>query len=197
VTRVKKTVIFLTVCLLFSALSWATQGDQEQLIRQVPVPPEPPYQGEVRLLRRNSSQVVQTILHSKVMNHVIAAIQKKELRDWPAGREGSLDSRRYTEELVQSYQLLRQRAKKREQASDRHLQLIIEFVLEGKRGHVALYVPTLTQEGDRFVVQKKELLKKLPLSYDYLHKNMQFIVQENFQLDAGKATALLQQAAGE
>lgn len=193
----KKTLLFLTLCLLLPTLVFAGEAEPEQLIRRAPVPAEPPYQGEVRLLRRDSRLVVQTILHSKVMNHVIAAIRKKESRNWPAEGEGSVDSRRYTEELVQSYQVIRQRAKEKQQLSERHLQLIIEFVLEGKRGYVALYAPTLTQEGDRFVVQKKELLKKLPLSYDYLRKNMQFIVQENFQLDAGKASELLQQAAGD
>jgi len=167
------------------------------VIRRAPVPAEPPYQGEVRLLRRDSAPVVQTILNSKVMNHVIAAIQKKESKAWPQDREGSLDSRRYTEELVEAYYVIRERAKNREKIRERHLQLMIEFVLEGERGYVALYAPTLTQEGGRLVPQKKELLKKLPLSRNYLHKNMQLIIQDSFQLDSGKAIQLLQQTAGD
>ena len=192
----KKLLLLLMISLLLPQLSFAAQGGSETLIRRTPVPAEPPYQGEVRLLRRDSAQVVQTLLKSKVMNHVIAAIQKKEQRDWPQDREGSADSRCYREELVQAYHAVRIRAKDRQDAGDRHLQLMIEFVQEGQRGYVALYAPTLTQEGDRLVPQKKELLKKLPLSRNYVQKNMQLILQDSFKLDAGKAMELLQQAAG-
>lgn len=192
----KKMLLLFMICLLLPELSFAAQGASELLIRRAPVPAEPPYQGEVRLLRRGSAQVVQTLLRTKVMNHVIAAIQKKELRDWPQEREGSADSRRYTEELVQAYHAVRIRAKDRQDVGDRHLQLMIEFVKEEERCYVALYAPTLTQEGDRLVPQKKELLKKLPLSGNYVQKNMQLILQDSFKLNAGKAKELLQQAAG-
>ena len=192
----KKMLLLLMISLLLPELSFAAQGASELLIRRVPVPAEPPYQGEVRLLRRGSAQVVQTLFKTKVMNHVIAAIQKKELRAWPQDREGSADSRRYTEELVQAYHTVRIRAKDRQDAGDRHLQLMIEFVNEGERCYVALYAPTLAQEGDRLVPQKKELLKKLPMSPNYVQKNMQLILQDSFKLDAGKAKELLQQGAG-
>lgn len=188
--------LLLMIILALTGHPCAAQGTSELLIRRTPVPAEPPYQGEVRLLRRESAAVVQTILRSKVMNHVIDAIRKKEQRDWPQDREGAADSRRYREELVQAYHTLRIRAKDRQDAGDRHLQLMIEFVQEGERGYAALYAPTLTREGDRLVPQKKELLKKLPLSGHYVRKNMQFIIQDSFKLGAGKAKELLQQAAG-
>jgi len=193
----RKILVFLTICLLLPELSFATQGNTEVLIRYTPVPADPPYQGEVRLLRRDSAQVVQTLLKSKVMNHVIAAIQKKELKNWPQDREGQVDSRSYTDELVKAYHVVRVRAKDRQKTRERHLQLMIEFVLEGERGYVALYAPTLTQEGDRLVLQKKDFLKKLPLSRNYVQRNMQLIIQDSFQLEAGKASELLQQAAGD
>ena len=168
------------------------------LIRRAPVPVDPPYQGEVRLLRRNSTLVVQTILNSKVMHRVVGAIQRNELRDWPQNREGSMDSRRYTEELALAFQTVQDRAKERQKTGerDRYLQLMIEFVLEEQRGYVALYLPTLTQQNDRLVLQKKELLKKLPVSRNYLRKNMQSIVEENFQLEADKADELLRPIPG-
>jgi len=194
----KKFLVFLMICLLLPELSVAAQGDKEVLIRRAPVPADPPYQGEVRLLRRDSALVVQTLLNSKVMQRVVGAIQKKELQNWPQGREGSIDSRRYSEELVLAFQTVRDRAKERQKAGERgrHLQLMIEFVLEEPRGYVALYLPTLTQEDDRLVVQKKELLKKLPLSRDYLRKDMQLIIQDSFQLEPDKAIELLQPMAG-
>ena len=193
----RKILGLLIICLLLPELSFASQGSPELPIRYAPVPADPPYQGEVRLLRRGSAQVVQTVLNSKVLNHVVAAIQKKELKSWPRDREGSGDSRRYTEELVRAYHIVRERAKSRHKIGERHLQLMIEFVLEGGRGYVALYAPTLTQEGDRPVLHEKELLKKLPLSRDYLHENMQLIIQDSFQVEADQAKELLRQAGGD
>lgn len=192
-------LLFLMILLQLPALSLAGERGAELLIRRTPVPADPPYQGEVRVLRRDSAQVVQTILNSKVMNRVVAAIREKESQDWPKEREGALDSRRYTEELVLAYQALRERSRERQKRGedDRYLQLLIEFVVEGKQGYVALYAPTLTREGEKTVIGRKELLKKLPLSYTYLRKNMQFIVEDSFRLEPEEAQALLQQAAGE
>lgn len=199
----KRLLHIMVICLLPCAMTslmlpkLAGAAPGEALIRRAPVPAEPPYQGEVRLLRRDAAPVLQTLLNSKVMNRVVAAIQKKEQKAWPQDREGSADSRRYTEELVQAYHTVQERAKERQKAGDRYLQLLIEFVLEGQQGYVALYAPTLTQEEDRLVLHKKELLKKLPLTRNYLRKNMLLIIQDNFQLEPAEAGDLLQKAAGE
>ena len=132
--RVNKILIALMLCLLLPAYSFATQKDPEQLIRFAPVPAEPPYQGEVRLLRRDSALVVQTLLNSKVMQRVVGVIQKNELKDWPQNLEGSSDSRRYVEELLKAHQVIRGRAEE----GQRYLQLMIEFVLDGKQSYVTL-----------------------------------------------------------
>lgn len=183
----------LMLCLLLPASSFATQKDPDQVIRYAPVPADPPYQGEVRLLRRDSAVVVQTLLNSKVMHRVVGAIQNKEWQDWPQDKEGSIHSRRYLDELVRAHQIIRDRAKERQHSGDRdrYQQLMIEFVLDEQRSYVALYAPTLTQDGDRLFLQKKELLKKLPLPRIYVHKNMQLIIQDSFQLEADKAIELV------
>jgi hypothetical protein len=126
------------------------------------------------------------------MQRVVRAINKKELRDWPEGREGANDSRRYQEELVNVHQVIRSRTSEEQ----RYLQLMIEFVLDGQKSYVALYAPTLTEEGDRLVLHKKELLKKLPLSRMYVYKNIQFILQDNFQLEPDEALELMRPVAG-
>lgn len=191
----KRILLLLMICLLCPEPCLAAP-DREVLIRHAPVPADPPYQGEVRLLRRDSAQVVQTLLNSKVMNRVLAAIQKKELKAWPKDREGSADSRRYTGELLLAYETVRERARERRKGGerDRYLQLMIEFVLEGERSYVALYAPTLTRKGDGLVLHERELLKKLTLSRGYVQKNMQLILEDNFDLDADQAHELLQQA---
>ena len=195
----KKILLCLILCLLLPQLSLAKQEDAEVVIRHTPVPEDPPYQGEVRVLRRGSAQVVQTLLYSKVMIRVIGAIQRKESNSWPLEREGAQDSRRYSDELMQAYALVKERFKERQKAGEkeRHIQLLIEFVHDGEKDYVALYAPSITQDDERLVLNKKELLKKLPLSRGYIQKNMQLIVQDSFRLDAGKAAALLQQTAGD
>jgi len=194
----KRVLLLLVVCLLSPQLSIGAPGDREVVVSYTPVPAYPPYQGEVRVLRRAGASVVQTLLYSKVMRWVVAAIRKKEQKGWPPEREGAADSKRYLQELAQAYESLRERARERQKAGDRdrHLQLAIEFFLEGEHGYVAFFEPGLTREGDRLVLHKKELLKKLTLSRGYVHRNMQLIVEDSFRLEADEARELLRQAAG-
>lgn len=183
------------ILLFLPAVAFATQNNVDRLINTALVPAGPPYQGEVRIIRRDSALVVQTLLYSKVMQRVVGAIQRKELEEWPEEKVGSVDSRRYTEELARAYHLVLDRAKKMQNPGDRerHIQLMIEFVIDEKQSYVALYAPTLTREGERLVLQKKELLKKLPLSRSYVNENMHLIIQDSFQVEADKAVELLRQ----
>jgi hypothetical protein len=186
----KKLLICCLICLLFPMLSLAEEVDSEVLILSAPVSDEPPYQGEVRLIRRDSTLVVQTVLNSKVLRHVVAAIQKKEFKAWPEDRDGWLDSRRYTDELFLVYEILQTRAKGR-LADDRYLKLLIEFVLKGRRGYVAFYEPTLTHDGDHLVVEEKEMLKKFKISRIYAFENILAIAQDSFKLNSSEVLELM------
>jgi hypothetical protein len=139
---------------------------------------------------------MQTILNSKVLKHVIAAIQKKELRAWPEDREGWVDSRRYSDELYRAYEVVLTDTKDREDKADRHLRLMIEFVLEERRSFVIFYVPTLTVRGEQYSVQEKKALKKLITSRGYLYNNLREIVRDSFQLDEKEALKLMQPIPG-
>lgn len=185
----KKFFTICLVCLLLPSAPFAAQGAAEVLIRSAPVPDKPPYQGEVKLLRRGSTLVMQTVFNSKVLRHVIAAIQKKELKEWPEDRDGWLDSRRYSEELFQVYGLIQARAKDL-QDGDRYLKLLIEFVLQKRRSYVAFYVPTLRQDGDHYLVEDKELLKKLKISRTYAYENLLAIAQDSFKLETREVLEL-------
>jgi hypothetical protein len=187
---VKNILIFFLACLLFPACAISAKGETDVLIQRAPVPAAPPYQGEVRLIRRDSSLVIQTILNSRVMRHVVAAIQKKEFHRWPEDREDWLDSRRYSEELYHAYEISLAEAQKR-QSDSRYLQLMIELVLEERRSYFAIYAPTLTQDGDRFSVQAKRLLKKRKTSRNYTYRNILEIAQDSFDLEPHEALDLL------
>lgn len=186
----KNILIFLLLCLLFPASAISAQEDTDVLIQRAPVPAAPPHQGEVRLIRRDSSLVIQTIISSKVLRHVVAAIQKKEFHRWPEDREGWLDSRRYSEELFQAYEISQAESQKRK-GDSRYLQLMIEFVLEERRSYFAIYAPMLTQDGDRFSVQEKKLLIKRKISRNYAYRNILEIAQDSFDLESQEALDLL------
>jgi hypothetical protein len=188
-------LVFCLVCLLMATSSSNVQAGTETLIWRAPIPANPPYQGEVRLIRRDSALVMQTILNSKVLRHVVAAIQRKEFSDWPEDREGWIDSRRYSDELYRAYESIQARAKRRK-SSDRYLNLLIEFVLQERHSFVALYEPTLSKSGDQFSVQEKEVLKKMNTSRAYIYKNLQEISRDSFQLEEQEVLKLLQPIPG-
>ena len=192
-----RTLVVCIICLLVATLSLAAQESSEVLIRRTSIPSKQPYQGEVRLVRRDSTLVMQTILNSKVLKHVIAAISKKEFKLWPEDREGWIDSRRYTDELFRAYETIQARAKSRKNSEDRHLKLLIEFVLEERHSYVALYAPILTKNDDRYAIQGKELLKKLKTSRAYLYSNLQEIAQDSFRLENHEVLELLRPIPGE
>jgi len=187
--------VFCLACLLMATPSSNVQASTETLIWRAPIPAEPPYQGEVRLLRRDSALVMQTVLNSKVLRHVVAAIQKKEFSDWPEDRDGWIDSRRYSDELYRAYESIQARAKGRK-SSDRYLNLLIEFVLQERHSFVALYEPTLSKSGDQFSVQEKEVLEKMNTSRTYIYKNLQEIARDSFQLEEQEVLELLQPIPG-
>ncbi len=192
-----RTLVVCIICLLAPTFAFSAQESSEVLIWRALIPTKPPYQGEVRLIRRDSALIMQTILYSKVLKHVIAAIQKKEFKTWPEDREGWIDSRRYTDELLRAYETIQARAKSRKNREDRHLTLLIEFVLEKRHSYVALYAPILTKNGDYLSVQDKELLKKLRTSRSYLYNNLQEIAQDSFQLEDHEVLKLLRPIPGE
>jgi hypothetical protein len=106
-----RTLAVCFFCLIVATLPSGVQASADSVTWRASIPAEPPHQGEVRLIRRDSALVMQTILNSKVLKHVIAAIQKKELRAWPEDREGWVDSRRYSDELYRAYDAVRTNAK--------------------------------------------------------------------------------------
>lgn len=192
----KKALLLCIILSLLATLCFAAQNSSETLLRREPIPAEPPYQGEVRLIRRGTSLVMQTILDSKVLKHVIGAIRKKELLAWPEDKDGWVDSRRYTNDLFRAYEIVKDHAKGSEGSKDRHLKLLIEFVLEERHSYVALYEPTLAMENDHYSIEGKKLLKKLKTSRAYTFNNMQEIARDSFRLEANEVRELLKPIPG-
>lgn len=178
-----------------ASTSESAAGD-EQVIHRAFVPETPPYQGEVRLILRGPAVVMQTILDSKVLGRVVAAIKKKELKRWPEGREGWLDSRLYVDALQETAKQIKQRAKADKSRTDRYLKLLVEFVLDGNQHFAAFYAPTLQRDEDHLQVMDKELLLKLEPSRGYVLENILEIALDTFHIDARGIDELLTPSPG-
>ncbi len=72
----------------------------DRILRRSFVPSEEQKVGELRLIRRGDSDVVQTLLYTKVLKRVVAEIRKKELASWPADQPGHEDAIRYVETIA-------------------------------------------------------------------------------------------------
>ena len=71
----------------------------DQVVQRVVVPTIEQPQGEVQLIRRNDLLIARTLLASRVLKRVGAAIDAKERRNWPESRAGHVASVRYRDEL--------------------------------------------------------------------------------------------------
>ena len=136
---------------LFSSASLADTLQQEVLdasrdrvVARVVVPSVDKPQGEVQVLRRGDLLVVQTLLASRILKRVVAAIDQKEQRRWPDTRTGHIDSKRYRDELFRATSETWSRFKQRSDKNENRQYLAIEFILGPKQSLIALSAPQVT-----------------------------------------------------
>ena len=118
----------------------------ERLIRAEVVPQSQSPHGEVRLLLRGDVIVVQTLLYSKVLKKVLAAIERKETRFWNEENAGLVDSQRYVEALYQSFEEIWKCFKERENRDERRQAMLIELSVSEKSAQVGIFAPALAGE---------------------------------------------------
>ncbi len=164
---------------------------QDQIMRRVIVPSRDQPQGEVQLIRRNDLLVVQTLLSSRILKRVVAAIDAKERRSWPEAREGHVDSSRYREELFRAtekaWEIFRQRGNRDETRQA----LAIEFILGPEKSLIALSLPKIAGEYGNLRLTDKRPVKVWRVSGGYVRMNALEIIKDSFHLDDAKAAELL------
>ena len=169
------------------SLDWT----RDLILQRVVVPSMEQPQGEVQLIQRGDLLVVQTLLSSKVLKRVVAAIDAKESRNWPGAREGHIDSLRYREELFRAtekaWEAFRQRV---DREQDRQT-LAIEFILGPKQSLIALSLPQLSEDGINLRLIDKQPLKVWRGGEVYVQANVIEIVKDSFQLDDAATETLL------
>lgn len=160
-------------------LNWS--GDR--ILARVIVPSIEQPQGEVQLLQRGNLLVVQTLLSSRILKRVVAAIDAREQRNWPETVEGHLASLRYRDELFRATEESWQRFRQRNDRNETHQTLAIEFILAAETSLIALSVPTLRGDYGHLQLIDKQPVKSWRVNGDYVRKNIFKIIEDSFRLD--------------
>lgn len=129
-------------------------------------------QAEVRLIRRDGSAVMQTVIVSRFLKRVIGEIRRKEMSAWPPGRAGHEDSERYVDALDRAYRSVEIASRARDDGEDRPGRLMIEFVLSGEDAFVAILDPEVRGKFGDLRVTTRRVMEILPLSRRYVSENI-------------------------
>jgi hypothetical protein len=165
--------------------------DHDQVVARAVVPSMEQPQGEVQVLRRGALLVVRTLLASRVLKRVVAAIDGREQTNWPESRDGFRGSIRYREELFRATETAWQQFKQRPDRSDPRQYLAIDFVLGRDKASIALALPQLTGDYGQLTLVDQQTLKSWRSPPVYVRQNILEIVKDSFHLDAQAAAALL------
>lgn len=203
----------LTLILLFAlSLSSALAGSSPETLaadlapffadsgvirHRVPVPSAQQPQGEVRIIQRGKTTVVQTLLYSKILKRVVGTICKKEETTWPQQRPGYDDAKRYVTALRQAREELDGRSTAGGAGGERLQKLLIEFVLGEQKALIGLFETTCSGEGGQLVVHDRRPIAVWQASRSYVAEDMLAIVKDSFLLDEAEAAALLALPAAE
>jgi hypothetical protein len=169
-------------------------ASHDEVVRQTVVPSPEQKVGEVRLVRRGSYDVVQTLLYTKVLSRVVAEIRKKELAGWPDG-PGHDESLRYVEALESVRRTIWNRMPRDSKTADRRQKLWIEFVLGERTAAVAIGAfemeDGIDDAGGGVRVRTREPLVVLEPSRAYVHRNMRLIAADSFHVEEAALGAVL------
>lgn len=164
---------------------------RDVIVKRVVVPSAEQPEGEVQLIRRGDLLVVQTLLSSRILKRVVAAIDTKENRSWPEARAGYIDSLRYREELFRATEKSWEAFRKRSDRKQDRQTLAIEFILGPNQSLIALSLPQLTEQDGNLRLIDKLQLKAWRGSQDYVQANIVEIIKDSFHLDDAAIAELL------
>lgn len=173
---------------LLAVMCSASGGAQaaDAVLAQAAVPnPESPV-GEVRLLRRGDTTVVQTLLVTRLLPRVAAEIRMKEERNWPAELPGHADMVAYVQALNAAQEQLHAALPAADARSvadaDRRLRLLIEFTASPASAGVEIAEFTSVAEDRPYDVASRRPLVAPPVGRSYVLRNMRLILADAFRV---------------
>lgn len=164
----------------------------DQVLRRSFVPSVEQKVGELRLIRRGDSDVVQTLLYTKLLKRVVAEIRKKELANWPADQPGHGDAIRYIEAITAVQEQIWDRTPPSEFARDRRQKMVIEFVLSGTSALIAVGSFEMDETEGEVRVLRRDPLVVLEPSRTYAGRNMRLIAADSFHVGEAELGPLLE-----
>jgi len=163
----------------------------DQVVQRVVVPSVEQPQGEVQLIRRHNLLVARTLLASRVLKRVGAAIDAKERRNWPESRDGYAASSRYRDELFRAVEQSWERFRQRPDPTETRQFLAIEFILADDSAAISISVPRLAGDYGSMSLSGQENVQTWKTSQLYVRNNILEIVQDSFHLDKSAAIQFL------
>lgn len=129
--------------------------------------------GEVRLVRRGATAVVQTLLITRTLKRAAGRIREKEEANWPEGSRGYGASQVYAKALEAAVaQVLAA------ERSDRHRRLLIEIALSDNAGYIVLSKPS-TQDGpDGIALVASQLITRLELPCSWTRREIELVAED-------------------
>jgi hypothetical protein len=178
----------LAAALMLAAI--ATAGDAPPLAEHVharaAVPDEARKIGEVRLIERGSTTVVQTVLATRVITRAVAEIRLKDERNWPLDSDGHADSKRFVEALEQGAATLRKELPPADARSiddpERRVRLLIEFRADSSSTEVVIAEFESRDASTPYEPTVSRVLATLSLSRGYVLENMRLILADSFRV---------------
>ncbi len=167
-------------------------GSRDEIVRSEFVPSGQQPVGEVRLVRRGSAVVMQTILYTSFLKRVVAEIRKKDVADWPVSRHGHDDAMKYIEAIQSAQAGIQERFRRREHRGDRRQRMLIEFILSRNASIVAIAEPSLAAADGHVRVVARRQIAILPLSRVYVRGNFYEIAWDALKLGRKESRDLLE-----
>ncbi len=135
-------------------------------------------QGEVRLVRRGGTAVVQTVLQTRFGKRVMNRITHNELRNWGDHRDAAsyIDA---LEDAFAEYEKLRS-------AEGKQMALVIDFVDSPVSARVEFSFSMASHEKHGFDIQPSATWRSLTVSRDYLRKDQEYILTNSFKKGAAE-----------
>jgi hypothetical protein len=163
----------------------------DRVVARIEVPSKLQRVGEVRLIRRGGTDVVQTLLYSKILVRAVAEIRNKEMANWPPQSDGRADAERYVAALEQVQQALWEEIPKNDRRADRRQWMIIEFATDATRSAIVVGEFRMDESADPPRITERHPRVVLEPSRAYACRNMRMIAADSFKLEGVALDELL------
>lgn len=195
-----RAVIAVLLGTLFVAAAAVASG--ERVLRRTFVPTASRPQGEVRLVAREGSAVVQVLLWSRILRRVGTEISEKEENNWPdPSTEGGAASRRYREAVDESIEEVLGESEPSLTLDGRldppppgKIGLLIELSSTSEGGAAAFFSADVEPTGSGFALVRSREIRRIELPAAYATENLRLVVADSFGIDEAEAAAAIEAA---